>query len=133
MPDVTGQRRSSQRGIAIVFALVLGVVGSTLSTPAGAVSLQRICSSGGSVIGSSIKIEDVETRQPMITALKRGECALVERGTVRVIIRDAKSYRVGYNLGPYSKDCRTNNRFIPWTKANTIYLRVYTSASCINP
>lgn len=78
-----------------------------------------------------IEIHDIA--QGITTALLyRGECTFIERGAARLVYRGAKSYRVGYNFGPYTEDCRTNN-FMPWTKADTIYLRLYTSSSCVNP
>lgn len=125
--------RGPRKRVAVALvALALGLLGTTSPASAEAVTQQGICSSRGSVIGSVIELKDVSSG--LTTAkLYRGECTFIHRGTTRVVYSGAKSYRVGYNFGPYSKDCRSNNGFVPWTKPDTIYFRLYTTSSCVNP
>lgn len=120
------------RAAAVLAALILGTAGMMSPTTAQADTVQQICSSSGSVIGSAIEVTTV-AYNTVDSVLHRSDCVYAGKGEYRMVFRGAKSYRVGYNHGPYSKDCRTNNGFVPWTKADIIYFRLYTSASCINP
>lgn len=134
MKMLTSRPHLRRPGAVVLATLTLAVLGTTFPTAAEALpGYQWVCSSSGSVIGSTIKLHDVPSGQPLITPLKPSECDYVARGETRVLYQGAKSYRVGYNHGKYSKDCRTNNNFIPWAKADVIYFKLYTTSSCINP
>jgi len=112
-------------------ALSVAAMGVVATPTAQAATTQKICSSGSSVIHSVIYLKDAT---PKVNAeLYRGDCAYVVRGANTLSYREAKSYRVGYNYGSYSSDCRTNNYFIPWTGADVIYFKFYSTASCVNP
>lgn len=107
-------------------ALSLVAVTTVAGAPSAqaAATTQRICNSS-----NSAGTFTVDSPYGTEWILKRSQCVAAAPKGSTVTIQDA-SYRVGYNLGPYS-ECRDGiTYFVPWQKADTIYFRTYNGFHC---